>query len=57
MKRETAERNYVITTTNIVIKLHLRKTEKDHISEITGVELEEIDKIIADFENGDIDEP
>lgn len=56
LKRETAEMDYTIVTTSIVIKLHLRKTDKDQISDITGVDLAEIDRIIKDFENGDIEE-
>jgi hypothetical protein len=47
--------NHVRTTTNIVIKLYERRTEKDQIAEITGIDLMEIDKIIADYENGELE--
>ena len=56
LKRETAEMNHVRTTANIVIKLYERNTPKDQIAEITGVNISEIEKIINDFEGGELDD-
>lgn len=56
LKRETAELDYVKATSVIAIKLYKDGMEPDKIANYTNLELDEVQRLITDFESGDLEE-
>ena len=57
LKRETAEMDYVKATASIAISLHETGMNPEDISKHTRLDIHEVERIIADFKNGDLENP